>query len=121
VSDPPFCPGYRPQGRPGGSLTPRLSRSLSTGTASLIQPCNVGQISRADDVAMIGLVLALSLVTTLVLGNVAGRTRAIAWRAAVRGETPRQPCCDAAAPNTIMRKRLDASRLRSLRSPRMRP
>jgi len=49
VSDPPFCPGYRPRGHPRGSLTPRMSQSLSAWNASLIQPCDVSQISHADD------------------------------------------------------------------------
>jgi hypothetical protein len=45
----------------------------------------------------------------------------VAWLAAARGETLRQPCGDAAAPNAIMQERSGASRLRSLRSPRTRP
>jgi len=53
VSDPPLAgPGW-PRPRPRGSLTPRLSVSPSTRNAILIQPCNVGSISRADDVDLV--------------------------------------------------------------------
>lgn len=101
MSDPPFYPGYRPQGRPGGSLTPRISPSLSAWNASPIQPCNVGQISRADDVEFI-----VSGACVFARGNscVAGRrgTRmhsCMAGRGALRNVMPTVRRCRRSEPD----------------------